>query len=163
MGRRTFCSGDRATFQYWTGEVVNPGHGCVHEFKVGSDPGYVRKLVWARDKGVCAICGDVAPSIAGHHWQADHVVPVAEGGGLCGLENMRTLCTPCHKRETAALRKRLAETLAKGVVQRDFGPNAKGAALTRIALEYSERVDRALPDAVVVPGPDGPVRLTRKR
>ena len=29
-------------------------------------------------------------------WQADHIIPVAEGGGLCGLENMRTLCTFCH-------------------------------------------------------------------
>ena len=29
-------------------------------------------------------------------WQADHIIPVAEGGGLCGLENMRTLCVLCH-------------------------------------------------------------------
>jgi 5-methylcytosine-specific restriction protein A len=108
VGRRTFCSGDRATFEYRTGDVVSPGYGCVHEFMLGSNPGYVRKLVWARDKGVCALCGDVAPGVSGHHWQADHTVPVAEGGGLCGLEGYRTLCTPCHKRETAALAKRRA-------------------------------------------------------
>ena len=29
-------------------------------------------------------------------WQADHITPVAEGGGLCGLDNMRTLCVLCH-------------------------------------------------------------------
>ena len=30
-------------------------------------------------------------------WDADHIVRVADGGGLCGLDNMRTLCIPCHK------------------------------------------------------------------
>jgi 5-methylcytosine-specific restriction endonuclease McrA len=41
-------------------------------------------------------------------WEADHIIPVAEGGGSCGLENLRTLCWRCHRRVTAALRKRLA-------------------------------------------------------
>jgi 5-methylcytosine-specific restriction endonuclease McrA len=36
-------------------------------------------------------------------WEADHILPVVEGGGGCGLENYRTLCTPCHKKETAKL------------------------------------------------------------
>ena len=40
-------------------------------------------------------------------WQADHFVPVAEGGGNCGLENFRTLCSPCHLNETERLRARL--------------------------------------------------------
>ena len=40
-------------------------------------------------------------------WQADHIIPVAEGGGDCGLENLRTLCTPCHLRETERLKSRL--------------------------------------------------------
>lgn len=39
--------------------------------------------------------------------EADHVVAVAEGGGCCGLENFRTLCVPCHRAETRALRTRL--------------------------------------------------------
>jgi 5-methylcytosine-specific restriction endonuclease McrA len=44
----------------------------------------------------------------GHTWEADHIVPVIEGGGQCGLDNMRTLCLRCHKRVTAELRARLA-------------------------------------------------------
>ena len=36
-------------------------------------------------------------------WQADHIIPVAEGGGLCGLENMRTLCVVCHADASRAL------------------------------------------------------------
>ncbi len=47
--------------------------------------------------------------VEGDFWQADHVLPVAEGGGCCSLENFRTLCTPCHRRETDALRDRLKE------------------------------------------------------
>ena len=44
----------------------------------------------------------------GHLWQADHIIPVVEGGGQCDLDNLRTLCTACHKAETAALRVRMA-------------------------------------------------------
>lgn len=43
-----------------------------------------------------------------HLWEMDHIIPVSEGGGMCDLSNLRTLCIPCHKRETAALKKRLA-------------------------------------------------------
>ena len=42
-------------------------------------------------------------------WDADHIKPVSEGGGECGLDNYRTLCCRCHKAETAELRKRLRE------------------------------------------------------
>ncbi len=41
-------------------------------------------------------------------WDADHILPVAEGGGGCGLDNYRTLCIWCHKDETAKLAKRRA-------------------------------------------------------
>jgi 5-methylcytosine-specific restriction enzyme A len=42
-------------------------------------------------------------------WDADHISPVAEGGGQCDLSNMRTLCLLCHGEATAALRKRLRD------------------------------------------------------
>lgn len=42
-------------------------------------------------------------------WQADHITPVVEGGGLCGLDGYRTLCMACHKVETKALAARRAE------------------------------------------------------
>lgn len=34
-------------------------------------------------------------------WQADHVLPVENGGGLCDLDNFQTLCIKCHKFKTA--------------------------------------------------------------
>jgi 5-methylcytosine-specific restriction protein A len=41
-------------------------------------------------------------------WDADHIVPVIEGGGQCGLDNIRTLCIRCHKKVTAELAARRA-------------------------------------------------------
>ena len=41
-------------------------------------------------------------ALEGNAWQADHIIPVYRGGGLCGLENLRTLCTPCHQDVTRA-------------------------------------------------------------
>jgi hypothetical protein len=33
-------------------------------------------------------------------WEADHRVPVWNGGGQCGLENLQTLCVACHRAKT---------------------------------------------------------------
>lgn len=112
--RRTFCSD-------W----------CVHEWRLRSDPGYLRECVLERDKGVCAVCGidTVAEwrrirrlrgaarlkalhawGVPANHrkslWDADHIVPVVEGGGECDLANLRTLCLKCHRQATADLRAR---------------------------------------------------------
>ena len=114
--RRSFCS------EY-----------CVHQWRLRSDPGYLREQVFARDAGLCALCSTdtVAafrqlkrsrgiqrreslamwglPSINARRslWDADHILPVAEGGGQCDLDNLRTLCLPCHREVTADLRRRL--------------------------------------------------------
>lgn len=102
---------------------------CVHARKLRTDPGYLREQVFARDRGVCAACGLDTEALRKdkrkldwasrrrfekdwgrrkHLWDADHIIPVAEGGGECDLSNMRTLCLKCHREATAALRKRLA-------------------------------------------------------
>lgn len=116
-GRLTFCSD-------W----------CVEEWRVRSDPGYVREKVLERDRGICASCGidclkaerelkrlrgtarlkafldwglrAGARSARKTLWDADHIVPVVEGGGECDLENIRTLCLKCHRAATAELRER---------------------------------------------------------
>ena len=56
-----------------------------------------------------------------HLWEADHIVPVVEGGGECGLDGYRTLCLRCHRSETAALARRRAEARAQGEQAPLFG------------------------------------------
>ena len=112
-GRLTFCS-----------------DFCVEEWKLRSNPGHLRERVFERDRGICAVCGldciaewrhikrlrggARAKAIASWGlrgrkslWDADHIIPVAEGGGECDLANMRTLCLKCHRAHTARLRARL--------------------------------------------------------
>jgi 5-methylcytosine-specific restriction endonuclease McrA len=105
VGRRTFCSAD-----------------CVERWKLRTNPAFVRQRTYERDGGVCAACGAETMQHmrqrtgqrwrghwrgTGHLWQADHILPVAEGGGQCGLDNIRTLCTACHRAATNALMGRL--------------------------------------------------------
>jgi 5-methylcytosine-specific restriction protein A len=112
--RRTFCS-----------------DFCVNEWRLRTDPAYVREQVLLRDRGICALCRidtlaawrELKRSRGTHRlrlldkwgltrftrkslWDADHILPVAEGGGECDLDNMRTLCLTCHRAQTAELRRR---------------------------------------------------------
>jgi 5-methylcytosine-specific restriction endonuclease McrA len=112
-GRLTFCS-----------------DFCVEEWRLRSSPAHLRDRVLERDHGVCAVChidclaeyrhvkrlrgparlkAVEAWGLKGRKslWDADHVVPVAEGGGECDLSNMRTVCLKCHRVHTLALRERL--------------------------------------------------------
>lgn len=83
------------------------------------DPQAIRNALWARDKGVCAICGNLVLKWKYKRgrrlykrpvWDAHHTKPVVLGGGFCKLEDYQTLCKPCHRRETKKLRKQLAKT-----------------------------------------------------
>lgn len=109
-GRYTFCS-------EW----------CVEEWRLRSDPGHLRNRVFERDHGICRVCkidcvaefrrirrlrgAARARAFAEWRargrsslWDADHIVPVSQGGGECDLSNMRTLCLKCHRLCTARLR-----------------------------------------------------------
>ncbi|CAB9499376.1 annealing helicase and endonuclease ZRANB3 [Seminavis robusta] len=55
----------------------------------------------------------------GSFWQADHIQAVAEGGGGCGIDNLRSLCVPCHTIETEKLRGRLKLNGGSGLSQDD--------------------------------------------
>jgi 5-methylcytosine-specific restriction endonuclease McrA len=106
----------------------------VHEWKLRTQPGYLREQVFLRDKGVCAVCrvdtvrelrrlrysrGKNRLALMAHWglrtrvrrslWDADHIVPVIEGGGECDLENIQTLCLRCHREATKKLRERMKE------------------------------------------------------
>ena len=48
---------------------------------------HLKRKVWKRKNG-------------GGLWDADHINMVKDGGGQCGLDNLRTLCIACHKNVT---------------------------------------------------------------
>ena len=75
----------------------------------------IRTKLQTRDGGVCARCG-----AAGVDWDADHIVPVAEGGSH-ELDNYQTLCRRiCHRIKTAdqaadaAFRREWRDAVASG-------------------------------------------------
>lgn len=103
---------------------------CLTEF-LDHDPRRLRQKVFVRDKGVCAACGvntevmearmkQERRSHGGYRsltdtglqlhlegykisqslWEMDHVVALADGGGN-GLDNLQTLCQPCHRGKTS--------------------------------------------------------------
>ena len=83
----------------------------------------LKRLTRARLKRITAeLRAEGFHDVTTHHacnlWQADHIVPVAEGGGACGLENLQTLCLPCHKRKTAE------QATRKALLRRGIDPDA---------------------------------------
>jgi 5-methylcytosine-specific restriction endonuclease McrA len=113
--------------RYWCSDA------CVYDALIRCNPTEGLRWVRVRDKGVCASCGlDTAKlkkqlkvSVGEEKreleerlrsqgfnphkelWECDHILPVVEGGGHCTISNLRTLCIPCHKAETKALRARM--------------------------------------------------------
>jgi hypothetical protein len=112
-GRRTFCSAE-----------------CVVEWKIRTQPEFAAELVHARDKGVCVACRRDCEALyrkirvtkwarrtrrmaelglpayllrRRRYWEVDHIQAVVEGGGCCGLDNLRTLCWECHRKVTREL------------------------------------------------------------
>ncbi len=120
--KRTFCS-----------EV------CVHDLMLRCNPAEAAKWVKMRDKGICAACGfdtqalkkafdsalhrssiedeqvlierlkDLGFRHETSFYEVDHIIPVIRGGSHVGLKGFRTLCVPCHKRETSKLNRELAD------------------------------------------------------
>lgn len=100
---------------------------CMGAYSMATDSAWLRGKVEQRDKGVCAACGmdtialeqrlarmDHTQRRQAHVvlmkngfnvgwtalWDADHIEPLDEGGSW-ELENVQTLCHPCHKEKTA--------------------------------------------------------------
>jgi 5-methylcytosine-specific restriction endonuclease McrA len=114
-----------------TGKLERVLRNLVHRFKWGNDfnsswddanrnkfkdrtitrgrlEKFIAKYPWAISDAVFRYHGWLK-----NLWDCDHIKPVIEGGGECGLENLRTLCVPCHKQVTRELRARLAKARRK--------------------------------------------------
>ncbi len=126
-GECTWCGG-----KITNGMIRWCSDECRTEGYLRGDANAIRRAAMRRDKGVCASCGN--DTLAMQHrlislpyserleqakrldiplwrrpFEIDHIVPVVEGGGLCGLDGFRTLCTKCHKEESALLAGRRAQ------------------------------------------------------
>lgn len=77
-------------------------------------------------------------------WDMDHIRPIARGGGGCDLDNLRTLCVPCH-----------SERSAKETRVRSQG------GMRRITRRPNEKCERSFPCRM--PNLCGPCRVYRKR
>jgi 5-methylcytosine-specific restriction enzyme A len=110
------------------------GDDCVDAWTARTSAAGLRRVTFKRDKGVCAVCGLDADKLTkllrkirrlnrdlwleahrilgtSRHprrtlWEADHIVPVVENGGECGVDNIRTLCIWCHRQATGQLQRR---------------------------------------------------------
>lgn len=94
----------------WCGEVIiirgkpalrcNWHAECVAAYKVQAWPQEARRVVRARDHGICAACGVDTKAAHLGAWELDHRIPLIDGGSK-DLQNLQTLCVPCHKAKTA--------------------------------------------------------------
>lgn len=100
------------------------------EWKIRTQPEFAAEQVHARDRGVCVACQRDCNALfrkirvtkracrkrrmeelglpayllrRRRYWEVDHIRAVVEGGGSCGLENLRTLCWECHRKVTREL------------------------------------------------------------
>jgi 5-methylcytosine-specific restriction endonuclease McrA len=92
--------------------MLNEGWGCAEEFVLRTQHQFARAVVFCRDKGICAECGvdtiatPMPADLVGMEprkswWEVDHTIEIADGGGG-GVDNLVTLCTPCHRTKSEA-------------------------------------------------------------
>ena len=143
---------------------------CSREWQCKTSPHLMRMAVFERDRGVCALCGrDTLEDFrqkagiayrstwrACGAWEADHIVPVIEGGGECGIEGYRTLCTDCHHKVTKELRARLAEKRAAEKLA-PLQKRLRFGDITQIeAAKFAKRRARTSPPALKTNLPSAP-------
>lgn len=99
-GRKTcrWCGGERPK-----GTRFYCSFECSDEGAIRASGSFARHKVLQRDDAVCARCGNRGA------WEMNHIIPVSEGGGSCGLDNLETLCMACHGTESARQAAKRAE------------------------------------------------------
>lgn len=95
-------------------ELTGPEEHALKVMKRLKRLALARRIRIGKELEAAGYRGSVTPQKLQNLWQADHINPVAEGGGGCGLENIQTCCSPCHKAKTAEQARRAA-LIRKGI------------------------------------------------
>jgi len=117
-------------------------HSLYKQILTLAPPERLNKLLsvnWKMPKTKKAMDSLLNNPTEGQFWQVDHIQAVAEGGGDCGLENLRTLCVPCHSVETGKLRGRL---LLQSPTRREDGTRSSKGKQTDIRDAFSTSAAR---------------------
>ena len=80
-GRQTRWASEQCNSNAYYGFAIIQGNTSV-----------IRKTLFSLQSGVCQSCGVYSDT-----WEADHILPVHQGGGACEIDNFQTLCQKCHK------------------------------------------------------------------
>lgn len=88
------------------------------------------RQVISRDLGYCHICGLLGAD------EADHVIPVAEGGAD-DASNMKAAHAECHREKTAAEAVRGRQRASAGDYDREQTSTAKASGIETLSIERS--------------------------
>ena len=113
--RRTLCSEEcaheikiRTNHRYMKNCVYKRDRGVCQECQIDTKQiakqilslQQDEKLVFLKENSISSKRKIFKRKYGGGLWDADHILAVKDGGGQCGLDNLRTLCIPCHKKKT---------------------------------------------------------------
>lgn len=110
---------------------------CRVKWWIITSPSSARYHVARRDRGVCCEC---KTEVEGAAWQVDHVLPLWQADRdpwFWTLENLQTLCIPCHQAKSAReanQRAKEARIRRKMGVDRARYRNAKARRETRMQM-----------------------------
>lgn len=74
------------------------GPRCLRDFFMQTDWPRVRRVIYARDGGVCMKCGK---RVRENDYHVDHIVPLAAGGDEWDLNNLELSCPKCNLQKGA--------------------------------------------------------------
>jgi 5-methylcytosine-specific restriction endonuclease McrA len=83
IGRQTFCN-----------------TRCLRDFFMLTDWKRVRKVIYARDGGICMKCGR---HVTSKNFHVDHIIPLSAGGNEWDLSNLELSCPECNIQKGAHL------------------------------------------------------------
>jgi len=83
-------------------KVVKPpkrtfcGPRCIRDFYMLTEWKRVRKVIFARDGGICMKCGK---TVSEYDFHVDHIKPLCRGGAEWDLDNLELSCPECNLRK----------------------------------------------------------------